>query len=362
MKVEEIPLSDIVIPEERVRATFSDEQQEELKASIEKHGFYIPIMVKPQEDGKFELIDGEHRINIVRDLGWESIPAVIADTDENKSTMLNILANTARGKQNPMDVAEALRRAYDAGNEVDALAAATGHQQSWVKLYLTLTELPEDYQEALRKGELKVGHIQEAMRLPSPEEIESCLNSAYVLGWNVKVTKHFVDERLQQIEDKKRRGGEGTMETPPTPDEAARMIEWRTCTACDRKVKREEIRLPPICEDCRTLLLYICDQFENPNDAMEEIFNAVNFYRSAARKQPEPQPQPTLQEPEQEYPFTAQQVQPVREENPIVEPSPQPSTNPAPSSIDEVMEKYGLRWDDPEIATKLQKLKEAGFL
>ncbi|MBW2674709.1 MAG: ParB N-terminal domain-containing protein [Deltaproteobacteria bacterium] len=103
MKVEEIPISDIIIPEERARATFSPEQNEELRASIEKNGFTVPILVRALDDGKYELIDGEHRIQVVSELGWDKIPAVVSELDDTRATLLNILANTARGSQNPMD-------------------------------------------------------------------------------------------------------------------------------------------------------------------------------------------------------------------------------------------------------------------
>jgi len=55
MRVEEIPIKNIKIPEERVRATFTPEQRQELKTSIQKHGFKIPILVRQVEKNKYEL-------------------------------------------------------------------------------------------------------------------------------------------------------------------------------------------------------------------------------------------------------------------------------------------------------------------
>jgi len=149
MKVEEIRIDKIIIPTSRVRATFTDEQYQELKASILNHGFKIPILVREKGEGEYELIDGEHRINILKELGKETVPAIITEDDDYKATMLNILANTARGTQNPMDVAEALRRTYEAGAGVKELAGATGHSEDWVRLYLTLTELEDWVKDAL---------------------------------------------------------------------------------------------------------------------------------------------------------------------------------------------------------------------
>jgi len=75
-KYQEIEISKIIIPEKRARATLTEQQIEELKENIKKHGFTIPILVKTTPDGNYELIDGQHRIEIVKEFGWERVPAV----------------------------------------------------------------------------------------------------------------------------------------------------------------------------------------------------------------------------------------------------------------------------------------------
>lgn len=285
MKVEEIQIDDIIIPEERARASFTPEQWEELKASIEKNGFTIPILVRQLDNGKYELIDGEHRIQIVKEMGWKKIPAVITDADDTRATLLNILANTARGSQNPMDVAEALRRAYNAGADVKELAAATGHTESWVKLYLTLTELPDVYKEALRNGELKVCHVQEAMRLMDPVEIDAALQSALQLGWNCKVMKYYVDQRLADIQRAREAGDKEFLDTPPDVQYAESIVMYGDCMICKRKVNRSDLSMPSICPDCRTLLEWIVDQLGDPREAMQTIYNALNLYFETVRRE-----------------------------------------------------------------------------
>jgi len=295
MKVEEIRIEDIIVPQDRVRASFTEEQYQELKASIENHGFTIPILVKPVGEGKYELIDGEHRVNIMKELGQERIQAVITEADDYKATMLNILANTARGTQNPMDVAEALRRAYDAGARCAELAAATGHTESWVRLYLTLTELPDYYKDALREGALKVGHIQEAMRLNDIHEIDACLQSALVHGWNVKVTKYYVDQRLGDLERARVRGDTSVLETPPSPTYAQEMVSYGDCMACKRKMSRNDLFMPVICVDCRTLLEWVTDQLGDPKEAMQTLYNALSIYFDVMRREKR---EPTMPQPQ----------------------------------------------------------------
>jgi len=340
MRVEEIEIDKIIIPEQRVRATFTDEQYAELKASIEKHGFKIPILVRELGDGQFELIDGEHRINVVRELGWDRIPSVITDDDEYKATMLNILSNTARGSQNPMDVAEALRRAYEAGAVVKELAAATGHTEDWVRLYLTITEFPDWVKEALRDGKLKVGHIQEALRFDDDREILSALKTVIDLGWNVSTLRYYVEQRLADIQKLREAGKDGFVEAPPTPQYAQEVVSYGDCMICKRKVNRIDLSMPTICVDCRTLLEYIISQLGDPREAMQTIYNALNLYFDVMRRQSR------AQIPQQE---SSEQAHP-----------PTPSEEKLTVGLGE--EQSEVTEEDLKLLKKIKALREAGLL
>ena len=82
--VKEIPIDKIIIPEQRARASFTEEQHQELMASIKNYGFTVPILVQDNKDGTYTLIDGEHRTLIAKELGYEKIPAVIVEADTKK--------------------------------------------------------------------------------------------------------------------------------------------------------------------------------------------------------------------------------------------------------------------------------------
>jgi len=233
----------------------------------------------------------------MKELGKDKIPAVITDDDEYKATMLNILANTARGYQNPMDVAEALRRAYEAGAQVAELAAATGHTEDWVRTYLTLTELPDEFKDALRDGVLKVGHVQEAFRFDDDREIYSALKTAIDLKWSVSTLRYYVDQRTAEIEKLGAAGKDGFVEAPPTPSYAQELVSYGDCMTCKHKVNRADLYMPVVCTDCRALLEWLVEQLGNPKEAMQTVYNALQFYFEMQRKaqpaamQPQPQPQ-----------------------------------------------------------------------
>jgi len=272
---QEIEIDKIVIPEDRARATFNQDQYNELKASIKEHGFNVPILVRPLADGRYELIDGEHRIQIVKEMGWTKIPAIVTTTDEKRASILNFLANTARGTQDPIDISRAINKSLAAGATIEEVAAATGHTKEWVEFYKLLSELPEHYQQALKDGRLNVTVVKEAFRLPTWEETDKTLMTALNLGWSGSVVKHAVDMRLREIELAKER--EKELEKPePLPEyNPEQLAQYETCMFCKRTVRKDTTYMEIICQDCRYLLRYILQYIPDPKQAMEFFYEAL---------------------------------------------------------------------------------------
>jgi len=361
MRVEKIPIDKIIIPEQRARATFDEEKLAELRASIEKHGFTVPILVRELPDGKYELIDGEHRLKIVKELGWKEIPATILKVDDAKATLLNVLANTARGTQNPMDVAEALKKARDVGLTEEELAAATGHDIKWVRLYLTLNELPDEYKEALRSGKLKVGHIKEAMRLQTPQEIAAALDSTLVHDWSVSVLKYYVDRRLEEIREAYEKGEPDKIAEPPKPEEAQQMVTYGDCMICRKKWPRKELMMPVICPDCRALLEYIIDQLGDPKKAINIVYEALKEYFEKRQAANQSQMQTTFMSNSTNQ-YNMQQGMQTQQivsntSSPITQ-NTQQQTYPQMAGLNQM----SITEDDLKLLQKIKKLREVGLL
>lgn len=274
---QEIEIAKIVVPEKRATATFTKAQHRELKASITENGFNIPILVKPLPEGRYELIDGLHRIQIVNEMGWSKIPAMIIAADEKKAAILNFLANTARGTQNPVDVAEALDRTKQAGATVEELAAATGHTKDWVEFYLILVKLPAVHKDALRQGVLKTGVVKEALRLPRPEDTDMLLGEAIQMGWTVGQVKTIVDRYVADERVKQFRKGELTKPEELPKFDTKRLIQYDECMTCKRKVPKGQTWMKVICNDCLTLLTYLTGNLGDPKEALDTVYKALSL-------------------------------------------------------------------------------------
>lgn len=71
-------------------------QMEALKASIERDGFVAPILVRSTERG-YEIVSGNHRFLAAQELGYETIPAVIADLTKAAAERLAVNLNLIHG-------------------------------------------------------------------------------------------------------------------------------------------------------------------------------------------------------------------------------------------------------------------------
>ena len=79
--------------------------------SIGKFGMIDPITVRehPEEKGKYQIIDGEHRQRACMNLGYKKIPVnVLSNINEEQAKKLTIIANETRGNADNISLSELL--------------------------------------------------------------------------------------------------------------------------------------------------------------------------------------------------------------------------------------------------------------
>lgn len=75
-------------------------QMDRLKASMMLDGFCAPILVRPVEDGRFEIVSGNHRFMAAVELGMREVPCVVSELDQESAKRLAINLNTIHGTPN----------------------------------------------------------------------------------------------------------------------------------------------------------------------------------------------------------------------------------------------------------------------
>ncbi len=95
------------------RRDFDEQALNELAASVKKYGVMQPVIIRPIEDGNFEIIAGERRWRAAKIAGLDTIPAVTKEIDDQTALAMALMENIQRENLNPLEEAEALQRLKD---------------------------------------------------------------------------------------------------------------------------------------------------------------------------------------------------------------------------------------------------------
>jgi ParB family chromosome partitioning protein len=158
--VTRIALADVVAGTND-RTVFKADDLADLAASIRERGLAQPITVRPVGPCRYELVCGERRTRACRLLGWETIPAIVREMDDETAAALMLAENVARADLDPLDEARAYRARIDAyGLTVAELAREAGVSEVRVQFRLKLLTLRDDLQAVVRTGQLTLGYAQ----------------------------------------------------------------------------------------------------------------------------------------------------------------------------------------------------------
>jgi len=313
-----IPVDKIVVPESRLSARFTPEQEAFFKASVEKLGVIHEPVVRRMPDRRYELIAGAHRLRELAAQGATEVECKLVEADDRLALEMNLIENVARGDYDPIQLSEQLNRYLELGASREDIAKLTGHTREWVDFYLALQKLPAKYREAVSGGRLKVGHVDEASKLPNPEEMAHALDLAIDLKWPVRVLGYYVKRRLDDLKLAKALSGEVAPPPAPPREEARKMVETFECGGCLQARHRTLLRTPPICEDCYQLLRYCTDQFGPPREAMGYIYQAVRHHQTFLQAQ-------------ERYLLAQQQARVLHPTSPSQPPAQTPTPQPEPT-------------------------------
>ena len=166
----QIPINEIIPNRFQPRLNFDDRGLEELANSIKQHGIIQPLVLRRVED-KYEIIAGERRYKAATMAGLTTVPAVIANIDDNKSAEVAIVENVQRRDLSPIEEARSYKNLLDKGYLTQAeLAKKMGLSQSAIANKLRLLNLDEEVQQALMNNQISERHARSLLVLPTHEE------------------------------------------------------------------------------------------------------------------------------------------------------------------------------------------------
>jgi ParB family transcriptional regulator, chromosome partitioning protein len=156
------------------RRNFSEDELDELTASLRERGMIQPIVARPVRGAPdaFEIIAGERRWRAAQRAGLHEVPVVIIEATDEESLQLAIIENVQRSDLNPLEEAEGYRALMeDYSHTQDDIAKMVGKSRSHVANTLRLLKLPPSIRGYIVKGKLDAGHARMLVGQPNAEKL-----------------------------------------------------------------------------------------------------------------------------------------------------------------------------------------------
>ncbi|MBD2563823.1 MULTISPECIES: ParB/RepB/Spo0J family partition protein [Nostoc] len=103
-----MPLEQISLPPNQPRRYFDSEALKQLTESIKQHGILQPLLVRPLDGEKHELVAGERRYRAALSIGLKVVPVVIRELDDNAAFQFALIENLLREDLNPVEETEGI--------------------------------------------------------------------------------------------------------------------------------------------------------------------------------------------------------------------------------------------------------------
>ena len=159
---------------EQPRKNFNQEALEELSESIKEYGVILPVIVRPKENGTYEMISGHRRKRACELAGVKQIRCIVKNLSDDEATILMVDSNIQREEILPSEKAFAYKMKLNAmkhqGKKIDIdeeetstpvvaklrtdeiLGEEVGESRENIRRYIRLTELiPELLEEVDNK-------------------------------------------------------------------------------------------------------------------------------------------------------------------------------------------------------------------
>ena len=134
-KVEEIDISKISDFPNHPFKVNDDDKMEEMVKSIKQYGVILPVIVRPKENGTYEMISGHRRKRACELAGVKQIRSIVKDLSDDEATILMVDSNIQREEILPSEKAFAYKMKLEAmkhqGKRVDLLEEETSDPMGW---------------------------------------------------------------------------------------------------------------------------------------------------------------------------------------------------------------------------------------
>jgi len=189
------------------RTRMDDASLQELAASIRKQGLMQPILVRPLEGERYEIIAGERRWRAAKIAGLDEVPVLVREVPDSAALAMALVENIQREDLNPLEEANGVQRLIDEFKLTHQEAAeAIGRSRTATTNLLRLRNLQKPVQELVFDGKLEMGHARALLGLEGRRQ-EAVARRVAARGLSVRQTEELVNAIVHPTAKVKRKLG-----------------------------------------------------------------------------------------------------------------------------------------------------------
>ena len=198
-ELRELDVDQIEPNPDQPRAQFDATALEALAGSIGSVGVLQPLIVRPLDDGRYELVAGERRWRAAQQAGIARVPAVVRTSPEDERLQAALIENMVREDLNPVEEARACAALVDdLGISKEELARRVGRSRAAISNLIRLLDLPDPVLRLLERGELTEGHGRAILQVADQERRTKLGKRAAAEGWSVRDTERHAGDGVKR--------------------------------------------------------------------------------------------------------------------------------------------------------------------
>jgi len=184
------------------RTHMDQESLNELAASIKAQGVMQPILVRPVDGGRYEIIAGERRWRASQLAGLHEVPVLVRDIPDDAALAMSLIENIQREDLNPLEEAMGIQRLIDEfGMTHQQAADSVGRSRPAASNLLRLLHLAKPVQDLLMSGQIDMGHARALLPLAKASQVQLA-HRISAKGYSVREAERMVQHELNPPKQK----------------------------------------------------------------------------------------------------------------------------------------------------------------
>ena len=192
-RVQSLPLDKLEPFPNHPFKVIDDDKMLETVESIKERGVLVPILVRPKNDGNFEIVSGHRRHHASQLAGLTEIPAIVREMDDDTAILLMVDSNLQRelpsekafaykmkldamkrqGQRTDLTSAQ-IGRKFDGKESRELLAEQVGESRNQISRFIRLTNLVPDLVDRVDNKTMAFNAAVEVSYLTEPEQLMLC--------------------------------------------------------------------------------------------------------------------------------------------------------------------------------------------